>query len=82
MRVVRAADGELEVGRTRPGRGAWLCADDEQCVELAIRRKAFGRALRAPVEPSAMERLRTKVLKSARMEGRAGNRARPQQGRD
>jgi hypothetical protein len=28
-----------------PGRGAWL-HDDEQCIEQAIRRRAFRRALR------------------------------------
>jgi predicted RNA-binding protein YlxR (DUF448 family) len=36
-----------------PGRGAWLHARPE-CFELAVRRKAFGRALRvqAPVDVS------------------------------
>jgi predicted RNA-binding protein YlxR (DUF448 family) len=39
--------------RRAPGRGAWLHRD-LGCVELAQRRRAFGRALRVPgpVDPS------------------------------
>ena len=39
--------------RRTPGRGAWLHLD-LACVELAQRRRAFGRALRVPepVDPS------------------------------
>jgi predicted RNA-binding protein YlxR (DUF448 family) len=33
-----------------PGRGAWLHPTTE-CLDLAVRRKAFGRALRAEVVP-------------------------------
>lgn len=41
----------------RPGRGAWLHRD-QGCVELAVRRKAFGRALRVPgpVDTADVER--------------------------
>jgi uncharacterized protein len=35
----------IDVGRRMPGRGAWL-HPDPQCLELALRRKAFPRALR------------------------------------
>ena len=37
----------------RPGRGAWLHPDLD-CLELAIRRRAFGRALRSssPLDPA------------------------------
>jgi predicted RNA-binding protein YlxR (DUF448 family) len=40
-----------------PGRGAWLHPTSE-CFELAVRRKAFGRALRlqAAVDVSAVAR--------------------------
>ena len=40
-----------------PGRGAWLHPSPE-CLELAVRRKAFGRALhlRAAVDVSAVAR--------------------------
>ncbi|MGB7818934.1 MAG: YlxR family protein [Ornithinibacter sp.] len=41
--------------RRRPGRGAWL-HPDSSCFDLAVRRRAFGRALRssAPPDPSAV----------------------------
>ena len=45
MRVV-AQVGGLVVGRNLPGRGAWL-HPNLACLELAERRSAFGRALRA-----------------------------------
>jgi predicted RNA-binding protein YlxR (DUF448 family) len=33
-----------------PGRGAYLCADDQDCMRLAARRGGFKRSFRAPVE--------------------------------
>jgi predicted RNA-binding protein YlxR (DUF448 family) len=36
--------------RRRPGRGAWL-HPDVSCLDLAVRRKAFGRALRSSARP-------------------------------
>ncbi|TFB81411.1 YlxR family protein [Terrimesophilobacter mesophilus] len=46
VRVV-ARDGEVVVDRsgTLPGRGAWVHPARE-CIDIAIQRKAFGRALR------------------------------------
>ncbi|MBM6404693.1 YlxR family protein [Phycicoccus sp. CSK15P-2] len=41
-------------GRRRPGRGAWL-HPDVTCLDLAVRRKAFGRALRSSVGPDTAE---------------------------
>jgi len=35
----------VDVGRSLPGRGAWL-HPDPGCLDLATRRRAFGRALR------------------------------------
>jgi uncharacterized protein len=49
----------VDVGRRMPGRGAWLHPDLE-CLELASRRRAFGRALRLqdrPDESAVRERL-------------------------
>ncbi|MBT0995745.1 YlxR family protein [Cellulomonas sp. DKR-3] len=40
----------VDVGRRMPGRGAWLHPDLE-CLELASRRRAFGRALRLQDRP-------------------------------
>jgi len=43
-------------GRTLPGRGAWLCQSTlPACAALALRRKAFDRALRGPVDPRSVE---------------------------
>ena len=46
MRVV-ACDGEVVVDHSAilPGRGAWVHATRE-CIDTAIQRRAFGRALR------------------------------------
>jgi len=40
-----ASRAEVDPGRSRPGRGAWLHAD-LHCLELAERRRALPRALR------------------------------------
>jgi len=67
VRIVRSDDGSLAVGRTLPGRGAWLCADTPSCLDLALRRKAFGRAFRAPISDGAPESLRALLHKRARI---------------
>ncbi len=54
VRVVLGPEGTLRVGRTLPGRGAWLCAESPRCVQQAARRNAFSRALRAPVSPDVV----------------------------
>ena len=54
MRVVRRPDGTLAVGRTLPGRGAWLCAGSPTCLDRAVRQRAFDRAFRAPVDPEGL----------------------------
>ena len=59
LRVVAVTEGHGSIvlrpdpRHRMPGRGAWLHARPE-CFELAVRRKAFGRALRvqAPVDVS------------------------------
>jgi uncharacterized protein len=56
LRVVLGpgADGNLVVlpdpEHRRPGRGAWL-HPDLSCLDLAVRRRAFGRALRSSTSP-------------------------------
>lgn len=58
IRVSRAADGSLVVGRSLPGRGAWVCrATAASCAAAATKRRAWSRALRAEVAPAAVERL-------------------------
>jgi predicted RNA-binding protein YlxR (DUF448 family) len=67
VRIVRSDDGSLAVGRTLPGRGAWLCDASPTCLDLALRRKAFGRAFRAPVSDGAPESLRAYLMERARI---------------
>lgn len=54
MVAVPAENGHTAVSvdttRSRPGRGAWLHPDD-RCLSAAIRRHAFGRALRITGKP-------------------------------
>ncbi|MFC3778003.1 YlxR family protein [Mycolicibacterium holsaticum] len=58
LRVVAVDDGSgnapsavtVDSARKLPGRGAWLHSDP-QCLEAAIRRRAFGRALRITGSP-------------------------------
>ncbi|MFZ2056862.1 MAG: YlxR family protein [Acidimicrobiales bacterium] len=61
VRVVHAGDGALAVGVGLEGRGAWLCRDTPGCSELADRRRAFSRALRHPITPEAVDRLRVEL---------------------
>jgi predicted RNA-binding protein YlxR (DUF448 family) len=61
-RVARHSSGSLAVGRSAPGRGAWLCAGSEACFDAAVRRRAFGRALRCDVPAHELERLRGRLL--------------------
>ena len=67
MRFVRLADGTLAEGRTLPGRGAWLCRNSPPCVDMAVRRRAFGRALRGEIRPEAVAALRESTADRARM---------------
>jgi predicted RNA-binding protein YlxR (DUF448 family) len=60
QRVAAALDGTLHVGRTAPGRGAWVCSPG--CFDAATRRNAFERALRRPVPKPEVEALRAKLF--------------------
>ena len=74
VRMALAADGSLLVSRTAGGRGAWLCVGGAGglpaagCLEQAVRRKALSKALRAQIEPAAIEPLRERVEERARIE--------------
>ena len=52
--MVRTEEGNLLLSRTAGGRGAWLCAGNTACLDLAHKRRAFGRALRATVGDDAV----------------------------
>jgi predicted RNA-binding protein YlxR (DUF448 family) len=53
VRLVRAADATVVVdaGRSRPGRGAYVCAALD-CVQRALRPGRLSHALRAPCRAS------------------------------
>jgi predicted RNA-binding protein YlxR (DUF448 family) len=54
----------VELGKG-PGRGAWLCAGNaDACLDLALRRPALARALRAPVTNEDLVRVRAKLATS------------------
>ncbi|MCB1037954.1 MAG: YlxR family protein [Acidimicrobiales bacterium] len=59
VRITRSDEGSLLVGRTLPGRGAWLCRASASCLDLAVRRNGFARSLRAPVSATALAELRS-----------------------
>ena len=66
VRVARRPDGSIGVGRHEPGRGAWLCAArgrhaSPACFEAAVRRRAFGRALRCELDGDQLDILREKL---------------------
>jgi ribosomal protein L7Ae-like RNA K-turn-binding protein len=62
---VRDPDGRVLVDRDlkAPGRGAHLSYDRE-AIEQAVKRRAFGRAFKAPVEPVTVEDLVEQVLRA------------------
>lgn len=62
VRIVRHADGMIRVDPSgkMEGRGAYLCPRPD-CLELAVRRKALDRALKAPAPPEVVERLRREI---------------------
>ena len=63
VRVACRPDGSLAVGRHEPGRGAWLCADvTRACFEAAVRRRAFGRALRVELAEDQLGLVRGKLF--------------------
>ena len=66
-RVVAIPDGGLAFGRTRPGRGAWLCRGSLACFDAAARRNGFDRALRTTVGSEAVASLRATLVNRARM---------------
>jgi predicted RNA-binding protein YlxR (DUF448 family) len=51
--------GPLAVGRTAPGRGAWVCS--AACLDDALRRGRLARALRRPVTSAEAQRLRARL---------------------
>jgi len=61
LRLIRRSDGTLEIGRTLPGRGAWLCPD-VACINQAERKRAFGRAFKAGLADGALDAARARMV--------------------
>jgi predicted RNA-binding protein YlxR (DUF448 family) len=61
VRIVRASDGSLAVGRTLPGRGAWLCRGSQVCFEQAAGRGGFARAFRTSIPAVHLDALRSEL---------------------
>jgi uncharacterized protein len=55
VRLVRGSDGLVVVGRTLPGRGAWI---HRGCFELALGKGRLSRALRASLSEEEIATLR------------------------
>jgi len=68
--VARLEGGSLVIGRSAPGRGAWLCRNSPDCFDVAMKRQAFERALRGRVEKREMDRIR--IALGTGPEGKAG----------
>jgi predicted RNA-binding protein YlxR (DUF448 family) len=52
-------DGAVQIGRTAPGRGAWICSGE--CFARATQRGLLARALRREVTSTDIEALRARL---------------------
>lgn len=57
VRCAVTADGSPVISRTAPGRGAWLCRGQVQCLQQAIKRHGFERAWKRPIGTAEHESL-------------------------
>jgi predicted RNA-binding protein YlxR (DUF448 family) len=67
LRVARASAGTVVVGRTAPGRGAYVCRDPE-CIRGAVRRGGLERALRTRLTEADLARLGEQLTKERNRE--------------
>ncbi|MEL7156267.1 MAG: DUF448 domain-containing protein [Actinomycetota bacterium] len=55
-------DGNLQIGRHQPGRGAWLCTEQlVACFDQATAARRWSRALRSTVSPPATTLMRNRL---------------------
>jgi predicted RNA-binding protein YlxR (DUF448 family) len=59
MRIAIDRQGRLELGRSAPGRGAWVCT--RACFDTAAKRGALARALRRELSSTETEALRARL---------------------
>lgn len=64
VRVTRLVDGDsstIAVDGPSSGRGAWLCRDEPNCLDAAVRDKQFSRAWRTKLGDDDTGAIRTAV---------------------
>jgi predicted RNA-binding protein YlxR (DUF448 family) len=59
VRLAATREGAVQIGRTVPGRGAWLCS--AACIAPAFDRGALARALRRKLTNPEAEALRARL---------------------
>ncbi|WP_284979964.1 YlxR family protein [Arthrobacter sp. fls2-241-R2A-200] len=69
----------VDVRRRMAGRGAWLHPNDK-CLALAIKRRAFGRALRGAGDTAAVERFFLPGMPPVEAPAAAGKPSKPESG--
>ncbi len=52
-------EGAVQIGRTAPGRGAWVCS--QACFAEAAKRGTLARALRRELTSTEVEELRARL---------------------
>ena len=54
IRIIRTPEGEVLIDRTgkKNGRGAYLCADEPDCLTKAVKRKALEKSLKVAIPES------------------------------
>jgi predicted RNA-binding protein YlxR (DUF448 family) len=50
------------VDRNGAGRGAWLCRESPECLQVAVRRHGFGRSFKEPVGDEDAQRLAAELV--------------------
>lgn len=62
VRVVKSSQGEISIDFTgkAPGRGAYICKNEE-CLNRAVKSKAFNRALQACVSEEILNTLKEEL---------------------
>lgn len=57
LRVVKSPEGliSLDFGGKKPGRGAYVCHAEVQCLQKARKSKALERALDTPIPPEVYD---------------------------
>ena len=59
IRVIRTPEGEVLIDRTgkKNGRGAYLCADEPECLTKAVKKKALEKSLKTAIPENLAEAL-------------------------